>query len=223
MTSYPTFRDFLKASWRLLRRDTERKLKTMAQVRPELMRVVHSTLTDEEAVERMRPVVEADRRAATATLEYVTETREHFGGYITDRAYRVLVAAIRNTPPEPVNGENAELFEREKQLGWTPLESAFNKLAVAVPELVDVANASRSGMKEDQAARALIWRVQELVGPRAAHTDPLVRSSLASHIVANYLSVLEGKTDALDPTRPVWEYRRLSADRQQHPGLPPRP
>jgi hypothetical protein len=88
----------------------------MGEVRPELMRVVCSNLTDEEAVARISEVVRSDRGAAVATLDYVRRIRGLSRGYETDRAYRILVSAIEATPPEAVRAEDAELFEREREL-----------------------------------------------------------------------------------------------------------
>jgi len=99
------------------------------------MRVVYSHLTDEEAAVRIGGIVRSDREAADATLRYVRRARDFSGGYDTDRACRILVGAMNGTTPEPVRLENAELFERERELGWMRLSQAFERLRSAVPEL----------------------------------------------------------------------------------------
>jgi hypothetical protein len=135
MSSPPTFRDFVKAIWSLVSNEDGRQLKAMGNVRPELLRVVGSTLNDDEAALRMRAIVQANPLGAKATLRYVTETREAQLSFKTDRAYRIMVAAIQNTAPSPIKAENAALFERERTLGWMPLEDGFKQLVELVPQL----------------------------------------------------------------------------------------
>ncbi len=95
----------------------KRDLEAMGRVRPELMRVVYSRLTDEEAAVRIGEIVRSDCRAAEATLRYVRRAHNFSRGYDTDRACRILVGAMNGTEPEPVGPEDAELFERERELG----------------------------------------------------------------------------------------------------------
>ncbi len=100
--------------------NAKRKLEAMGRVRPELMRVVYSRLTDEEATERIGELVRSDPRAAEATLRYVRRPRDYSRAYDTDRAYRILVGAMNGTAPEPARRDDLELFERERELGWLP-------------------------------------------------------------------------------------------------------
>lgn len=93
----------------------------MGRVRPELMRVVYSHLTDEEAVTRVGDVVRSDRPAAQTTLSYVRRAHDFSRSYDTDRALRILVAAMKGAAPEAARAADAELFERERELGWMPL------------------------------------------------------------------------------------------------------
>jgi hypothetical protein len=195
--------------WRLLSNHDMRRFRRMRRVRPELLRAVHSRLSDEDAADRLRLVVRGDPRAAKATLTYVAEARDHFGGYVGDRAYRVLIAAINDSSVAPIADRLAALFERERALGWTPLESAFNQLAGAVPDLAEIADRCRQGRGSDR-SRAAARRAVELVGWRSSHPDPLVRSSLAATVVANYLAAVEGRPSSLDPHHPLWEYARVT-------------
>jgi hypothetical protein len=172
----------------------------MGRVRPDLMRVVYSHLADEEAANRIRPVVRSDARGARATLAYVTRTRDRSLGYETDRAYRVLSAAMTGAQPRPVSGDNAALFERERALGWTPLCEAFDQLAGTVPELSELARTVESA----PAPSEWIRRVEQLIGPASAQSDPLLRSSLALTVAARYLGVLSRASDRDRLTRPVW-------------------
>lgn len=99
------------------------------------MRVVHSNLTDMEAAVRIGEAVRSDRGAAEATLQYVRRIHRVSPANETDRAHRILVAAIKGTPPDAVRPEDAGLFERERELGWMPLSQALERLASAVPQL----------------------------------------------------------------------------------------
>jgi hypothetical protein len=104
------------------------EIEPMGRVRAELMRVVYSHLSDDEAAVRMSRVVQANRRATAATLRYVHRVCDLARGYDTDRAYRILVGAMKGTAPEPVRPEDAELFERERELGWMPLSDRRSPL-----------------------------------------------------------------------------------------------
>jgi hypothetical protein len=182
-----------------------------------LFRVVQSELSDEEAANRLREVVASDPMGAKTTLRLVERMcTSSVPNYETDRAHRILVAAIQGTKPEPVRPEHAELFERERELGWMSLEQAFERLNAAVPEL----DAVRSRAEELAAAPELFGITEEadglevpsrllpdaegLVGPSSPHPDPLIRSRLARSVVANYvIAVLTDTTD-----RALWDRSR---------------
>lgn len=197
----PSFREFAKMAWARVTKGDERELKQMGRVRYELMQVVYSHMTDEHAVAHLKEFVEADPGAAQATLSYVDRTRARSPAYDTDRAHRILLAAINGAPPAPVEPEGAELFERERELGWTPLETAFHQLAGEVPELGQIAALveSRPG------STASIRRVLKFVGPRSAHDDPLLRSPLALTVASRYLDAVK-RNDHAALQRPVWEH-----------------
>ena len=203
----PSLFGLLKASWRLVSRHDERQFRAMGDVRRELMRVVHSHMTDTEAVAVMGPVVRDDPAGGAATLSYVTETRDFYGGYIPDRAYRILIAATQQRPPDTADPNEAELFERERQLGWLPLDQAFRQLADTVPDL----DALAARIQNEQGSRYIL-ALQKLVGPRSSHPDPLIRSALALQIVSNYFSALRGEPSALDVSLPIWEYRHADPE-----------
>jgi hypothetical protein len=198
--STPTFRGFVRALWPLLSDQAGRELKKMGQVRPELMRAVYSHLSDEEAADRLRGVVRSDPPGARATLAYVTRIRDGSCEYETDRAYRVLRAAMSGASPEPVSPGKAELFERQRELGWSSLDEAFDQLADAVPELAEVAQTVDS----EPSASDWIKLVENVIGPRSPRDDPLLRSSLALTVAARYLGVISRGSDHERLRRPVW-------------------
>jgi hypothetical protein len=184
--SKPTFRGFVRAVWTLVSNQAGRELKKMGQVRPELMRAVYSHLSDEEAANRLRDVVRSDPPGARATLTYVTRIRDGSCEYDTDRAYRVLRAAMSDASPEPASPGKAEPFERQRELGWSSLDEAFDQLADAVPELAEVAQTAES----EPSASDWIKRVENLIGPRSPHersTTPLLaRSDRRREIAARH-------------------------------------
>jgi hypothetical protein len=221
MNAPPTFFEFItKGLWPLLSHQSARQLKKMANVRPELMQVVYSRLSDQDAADRLRPIANANQRAARATLKYVAEIRDRHSAYETDRAYRIMLAAVENTAPLPVDAKDAALFERERGLGWLPLEDAFTFLVDLVPELGVLqqnAGALAAGgvpgttqkhdeaMATDDSFREVRRQALSLVGVDSQNPDALVRSGLAAQVVLKYLEVAAGRPGAPDPTRPVFE------------------
>jgi hypothetical protein len=196
----------------------KRDLEATGRVRPELLRVVYSHLTDDEAAVRIGEMVRSDRRAAEATLRYVSRARDSSGSYDTDRAFRVLVGAMNGTTPVPVRLEDAELFERERELGWMPLSQAFERLRSAVPELEEIrdraeqlaASPESFGISQDADRAGLVIpsgvlpTSGGLVGRGSRHPDPLIRSPVAGSVVANYVAaVLTRTTD-----RALWEHKQ---------------
>lgn len=173
----------------------------MVEVRQPLMKDVYSELDDCAAAESLRDTVKAHPHAAEATLRYVTRTRRRYPGYITDRARRILVAAMQGRAPAAVDASCAELYRRERELGEMALAEAFDEICRAVPELrslvYELAHATQR--RDGSAMRSLEARVRRCVGPDARHPDALVRSPLARQVVARYLSVLEGRAYARDP------------------------
>lgn len=224
----PTLRGFLKAVWPVLSGQTKREFKTMGGVRRDLMRVVYSHLADDEAALRISEVVRSDSRGAEATLRWVRDIRRQSHTYETDRAYRILVAAMQGASPEPIRPEDAELFERERNLGWMPLGEAFDHLSAAVPELEEVrshaeklaADPESFGITRDEDEIVFPAGVRSsgtvdtrwLVGPESHHPDPLVRSPVARTVVANYdTAVLTHTTD-----RALWDYDKPRPRTRMH-------
>ena len=179
MERQPRGRDVLKLLWSIHRRDAERDLKRMAGVRRPLLRVVHSQLNDEEAVRRIRPDVEANYGAARATLDHVREADEFGSGYITDRAIRILEAAMNGTPPAPISAEHRGLFERERELGWMSLEDAFSEIAGQVPGLTELLTAIANEPDRSSRRLELMQELQATVGQDFESASDALGSVLA--------------------------------------------
>lgn len=185
----------------------------------ELFRVVRSDPNDFEAAKALGATVEADWEDALMALKWLKEVRSVAGpSYETDRARRVLTAAIGRTPPEPASSEDALLFEREQELARMSQEQAFAELVSAVPELdlfgsraKQLADAPASFGISIESNRVnvppdLLPNTTRLVGPCSNHPDPLVKSPVAASVVSNYVvAVITGTTHLAlwDPTAPM--------------------
>lgn len=170
-------------------------LKKRWPVQAPLNRLVHSDLSISDAAELLRPIIAAEPEAAQKTLRWLRRTRyDH--GYILYRGSQILHTAVRQPIKQPPPAK-LELFERERTLGSMPLAQAFDELAEQVPalnkiveETIVLKTATDPGSVE--ARWRLGRRVSSVVGVEASDPDPLVRSRLASMIVARYLMALEG-------------------------------
>jgi hypothetical protein len=205
MLSPAQVRKAARVLWAITTNDFGRKLKRMGNIRPELSKVVHSHLSDQAAVDHVRPFVRENPDGAKAAKAWVSDMRRDDGGYIADRYYRILVAVITDTPPRPIAPQNAERYARERELGWMPLEDAFAVIATAVPEVAAIAASPTSSPD-------LRWsdELHRVIGPGSRHPDPVMRSSLAVQIAVTYL--LDRDEDPEDPDlrRPVWGRHRTS-------------
>ena len=187
----------------------------LAKVMAPLTLVVRSELTDEQAAERMRSVVKAHRRGARLAAQYVSDVLVRDGGYLADRADRVLSAAISDTAPTSIRSDIVSLYESERELCVRPLEAAFKSLASVIPELEGVKEkAAMQGFREPARPnqfRVVVlaeWRdaAAKLVGPGSTQTDPLLRSVAALNVVVTYLDWVGGDTHVTNPQQPMWSW-----------------
>jgi hypothetical protein len=221
----PRLRDVMKGALSLWDHSFEGELQRMAGVRRPLLRVVHSQLADGEATDRVRADVREHPAAAQATLSYLQRAHEAEPGYITDRACRILEAAMGSTEPAGISPPLRDLYERERTLGWLPLEQAFAEIARAAPEARNLVTELAQREAKGSESLALIEQLRAVVGPLAENRDLLVQTPLANRIVFAYLAFLEGGASARDPTRSIWQWtdtvrdRRADRDREQrsHP------
>jgi hypothetical protein len=192
-----------------------RKLKKMMPVYGVVMRATYSDESDDEAVETVRPAVEANRKAAKAMLDHVADILLSQRGYVEDRTYRLLTAALEGTSPADISGEQREPFMRERDLGRMPLTDAFGLLAELAPGLRAVERTVKDGAHAgagDVSTRAMppmpIQEIDSLVGPTARSPDPLARSEVAVSIVVAYLRAIGGGRGHPDLHASLFAYRR---------------
>jgi hypothetical protein len=168
--------------------------------------VACSEMGDEQALGRLRGFVEDDSRVARVAAEQLLSSRDE---YATDRAYRLLVAAIDGTPVGDPPDALKELFDRESELGRVPVERAFAILTELEPRLKDAwaddyAPDGRSVPAIDLARRS----VKGLLGPGSENPDPLVRSNLALSVASHYVELGGDEADPDDRQASYFGARR---------------
>lgn len=157
------------------------------------LKAAHSELNDVEAGKSLREQIQLHPRGARSALSLLGLTRDEFA---SDRAYRLLEAAIKNVSVEPVRGEMTDLFSREEKLGRLPLRDAFASLEQLEPALKSYEQVSTGAAHDRQTARHSIGA---LVGPTASNDDPLIRSQLALSVASQFLAiVLDGASNLGD-------------------------
>ena len=155
-----------------------------------------STLSDEEARDRLRPRVAGNEQPVLDAIEWLGLRRDE---YIGDRAYRLLLAAATDTPVRPIDPAMADQFAAERELGSMPLDEAFERLAEMEPGLREL---PREASPRD---REFMKQRSELVGIGARSGDPLMSSDLAASIVMLYTRARSRKDPDLDLTTSYFE------------------
>lgn len=171
------------------------------------LRAAHSAEPDEDARRRLEGDLASNGQQAQDALTIFSRMREQFD---TDRAYRLLYAAMTNTPVQPIAADRRDLFISEEQLGRMPLSDAFAFLAKRQPQLYQFEKAARvadgvtgpllgDNTGADDATVNAPPYVSALLGPGAQDcTDPLLRSQLALSIASQYLAIMAGSHDGDD-------------------------
>ena len=147
--------------------------------------LAYSSLSDEEARNRLRPRVAGSEQVVLDATEWLERQRDE---YIGDRAYRLLLAAATDTPVKPIDPAMADHFAAERELGSMPLGEAFDRLAQLEPRLRELAEAASPRDPELRKHRS------ELVGIGARSEHPLLSSDLAASIVMQYV-LARGRSD----------------------------
>jgi hypothetical protein len=214
-----------------------RRLRSYLLVEPELKkalpvlapayRVALSDLPDEAAKLELVAVVRAHPEASQVALR---RTGLPEAGYLTDRQHRLIKAAVTGMPVEPIEAERSAEFAAEAHLGRIPIDQAFDQLEALVPDLADrrakaeawrEAHTTADRMERLRMFRSLTSGIDLLLGPRAAHSDPLVRSQVARSVAVSYISILLGDTSHGDRTTPYFTIARTPrsgtlVDRRKH-------
>lgn len=144
---------------------------------------------DECLVVQLRQQIAEDIDAAWRMKVHL-ETRRR--SYDYDRAYRLLVAALTNTPVQPPEACRQVRFKEEEELGRMPLGEAFDRLVHVVPELDEMRRSLES--KPFQTLRPHFDQIKKLMGSASPHDGDVAGSTIAVGIAMNYLLVLTGDT-----------------------------
>jgi hypothetical protein len=160
-----------------------------SEVSRKAVNVARSDMKDAQAVERLRGIAAEDSGGAARALEGLSRMRAE---YSTDRAYRLLLAAVDGVRVPLPPSELRELFDREEELGRLPIERAIAALVALEPRL---GRTPREGAPAID--RSQLLQLKGVIGPGSDNPDPLVRSNLALSVVSHYLE-LGG--DGADPS-----------------------
>ncbi len=160
--------------------------------------LARADLRDEEATTRLREVIETDRVSAELSVERMAKRRD---SYTSDRAYRLLVAAMSGSVVQPIQPDLRERFAMERALGLMPIGEAFALLAKAIPGLTDVA----SDVERNRATPAVVYfdRVRALVDENRERLG----SRVATALVMGYLNIIAGDTSRGDISTPYFRLR----------------
>jgi hypothetical protein len=169
-------------------------------------KLAHASLDDETATAKLRERLDASPAVLKEATIAMTKRRDD---YLNDRAYRLLSAAAADAPVQPIPPERAELFAREEALGHMPIGEAFVLLAESEPRLADMERRARSRSRPSDAgcglAEDISGPLHRLVGGGAEVEDELLRTSLATSIVHQYLRLLGDEDVGTSTETPYWD------------------
>jgi hypothetical protein len=147
---------------------------------------------DSAAQTKLAGIIRDSPRAAQHALKMLRHSRDQFD---SDRAYRLLEAALSGLPVQPIAPPDRELFAQEESLGRQPMSDAFARLKLVSPGLGELEatvdqEISSLGQSDFTSVRR---RLAPLVGPAASdQLDSIARSQIALTIAAQYLAILGG-------------------------------
>jgi hypothetical protein len=160
---------------------------------------------DDRALASLR--YEIQRQPGSAAQKARERVARQVWCYETDRASRLIDAAIDGTALRAVDAKWVDLFAQEARLGRMPLCDAFPEIISSVPEIGRVTTRFekslfdiRTSTKEDDegflSRQKLLMKAQrevaQIIGPKSRHLDPLLRSYIPRNIVYRWLRVLCG-------------------------------
>jgi hypothetical protein len=179
----------------------ERQHQTIALI--ELVRTAAGTsLDDQSASTRLAKHLPADADVGQAAIDRLGTDRR---GYVDDRAYRLLRAAIDHAEVQPIEPAMRDVFAQEAELGKMTLNDAFEHLASLEPRLRD----QLLGTKLTDPSPSRRADHGPLAGPLAESPHVILTTKLASHVVSEYLTATRhGRIGDDDPT-PFFERKKL--------------
>jgi hypothetical protein len=161
--------------------------------------LARSTETDDVLVVQLRQRISDDIGSAWR-LKGQLETHRH--SYDYDRAYRLLVAALTNTPVQPPEASRRARLKEEEELGRLPLRDAFERLGHVVPELAEMRRDLEA--KHGRSLASYSEEIKKLMGHGSPHEGELAGSAIAIGIARSYCEVLAGDTRRGDAGTPYF-------------------
>lgn len=164
-----------------------------------------SGLDDDAACAELRTRLPRDPESVRDAIEHLAELRT---SYLDDRAYRLLTAAVDDSPVRPIDPAVREQFLAEAQLGRMSLTDAFAHLVSLEPRLHDLAERRSQDPAPKRSGFSISRPEPRLVGPLADSPHPILNADLARSVVVEYLAVTR---DGREPDRdltPFFERRR---------------
>jgi hypothetical protein len=159
--------------------------------------VAGSDWDDVAACAQLRERLPEDREAVEGAVEHLGGLRTSF---VTDRAYRLLTAALDGTSVRPIDPAVRDQFSAEAQLGRMSLTDAFQSLVELEPRLYQHLMQGSDELRPMQSG----WSTRSeprLVGAWADSPHPVVNTDLAANIVSEYEAVTSnGRAADTDPT-----------------------
>jgi hypothetical protein len=167
--------------------------------------IAESGVDDDAACAELCARLPRDPEAVRDAIEHLAALRT---SYVDDRAFRLLTAAVDDTPIRPIDPGVREQFLAEALLGRMSLNDAFAHLVSLEPRLQDLVE-RRSGHPAVRRSGFSVGRSEpELVGPLADSVYAVVNTDLARGVVVEYLAVTrDGLERDQDPT-PFFERKR---------------
>jgi hypothetical protein len=183
-----------------------RKVKAALPVLDPAQKLVRSDRSEEDARRELVAVVQANPAAARIAMNLTERSIDP----VTDRAYRLIRAAVDQAPVQPVDpAKEADLREYEH---WStiPIGDAFRDLEALVPGLAALgakaeawAAAHPSPEPEQEALQSLTTasKVGRLLSKAPGRDELVVRSDLARRIALTYLQIARGDDSRGDASR----------------------
>jgi hypothetical protein len=171
-----------------------------ADIYGQVMRAARSAKSDGDAMPALVTSVAVAQAGAQRALAILSVRRSD---YLSDRAFRLLSAAmVPGATVVPEEGTGGSLYRQEERLGRLPLKQAYAELVEREPRLREVDPAAQAKQAIDgleEPGKRTSPSVEALVGPRAEHADPVMRSRLALDIARCYIqSAKEQRNEKLD-------------------------
>lgn len=215
------FLENVRDLWHTLRHQPE--MAASHTVQQEAAAIARAQPDDAAAAAELRPLVAAEPGGARMLLERWAQGRETAR---VDRVYRLVRAALDDTPVAPVSPEDAELFARLEALVRMPMGDAFRQLAEREPGLDRLAATIKPfpTAAPVDAHEAMMWqmaqnrRVAKLVGPRAGHADAVLSTYRMVQLVVAYLRIAAGDTSCGDATTSYDDWHRNELDARVRSG-----